>query len=75
MSTGPAGGGLEPTVCSACASTQLTRLPMVLTDGTEVTFVSCHACERREWFTLDEDGLAQSLPIETVLARSAKKPR
>jgi hypothetical protein len=48
---------------------------MVLTDGTEVTFVSCHRCERREWFTLDEEGSTVALPIETVLERSAKKPR
>lgn len=70
-----AGGGPEPEACTACGSTDLTRLAMVLTDGTEVTFVSCHRCERRAWFTLDDEGRSTALPIETVLERSAKKPR
>lgn len=61
--------------CSACGSTNLTRLPMVLTDGTDVTFVSCHMCEKREWWAYAADGSHVSLPIETVLERSAKRPR
>jgi len=45
---------------------------MVLTDGTDVTFVSCQACEQREWLAVAEDGTFASLPISTVLARAAK---
>lgn len=67
--------GPRPDVCSTCGSPELTRLPMVLTDGTDVTFVSCHRCERREWLTLAEDGTWESLPIEAVIQRSARKPR
>jgi hypothetical protein len=53
----------------------LTNVPMVLTDGTGVTFVSCQSCEGREWLTPDGDGGWSSIPIESVLARSAKRPR
>nr|WP_297424728.1 hypothetical protein [uncultured Actinotalea sp.] len=44
---------------------------MVLTDGTDVLFVSCQACERREWFEPAPDGWAP-LPIDSVLRRSTK---
>lgn len=64
----------SPERCTACTSTELTRLPMVLTDGTDVVFVSCHRCERREWLTL-QDGDWDAIPIESVLERSARKPR
>lgn len=70
-----AGGAPSPDRCSACGSTELTRLPMVLTDGTDVTFTSCHRCERRAWLTMDGDGAWQGLPIEDVIERSARKPR
>ncbi|WP_155859474.1 hypothetical protein [Cellulomonas sp. KRMCY2] len=53
----------------------MTRLPVVLTDGTDVIFMSCQRCERREWLTAAEDGVWTSIPIESVLARSARKPR
>lgn len=65
----------SPERCSACGSTDLTRLPMVLTDGTDVTFTSCHRCERRAWLTVDDDGQWSGLPIEAVIERSARKPR
>jgi hypothetical protein len=61
-----------PERCSSCTSAELTRLPMVLTDGTDVLFVSCQVCERREWLTLTDDGWT-SLPIETVLKRSTRR--
>ena len=60
--------------CAHCGSSSLTRLPMVLTDGTDVLFVSCHACEQRQWLT-EEDGVWSALPIESVLARTQKPPR
>ncbi|MCL3862685.1 hypothetical protein [Actinotalea sp. K2] len=53
----------------------MTRLPMVLTDGTAVTFVSCHRCERREWLVPASDSTWEPMPIESVLARSARKAR
>lgn len=62
-----------PATCGACGSEELTRLPMVLTDGTEVTFVNCHACEAREWLHLTDLGEWVSLPIASVLERSAKR--
>jgi hypothetical protein len=63
----------RPEQCSSCSSVDLTALPMVLGDGTPVTFVSCHVCERREWLTAEDDGSWSSIPIESVLARSGKK--
>lgn len=67
-------GGVDgPRACSRCRSEQLTRLPMVLADGTDVTFVSCHVCESREWLAADGDGSWSSIPIESVLARSSRK--
>ncbi len=63
-----------PERCSQCRSSSLTRLPMVLTDGTDVLFLSCHACEQRQWLT-EQDGVWTALPIESVLARTQKPPR
>ena len=60
--------------CGQCGSSSLTRLPMVLTDGTDVLFVSCHACEQRQWLT-EQDGRWTALPIESVLERTQKPPR
>ncbi|WP_263509398.1 hypothetical protein [Actinotalea sp. M2MS4P-6] len=45
---------------------------MVLTDGTDVLFVSCQACENRQWLT-EHDGGWQALPIDTVLQRATRK--
>ncbi|WP_188037393.1 hypothetical protein [Actinotalea sp. JY-7885] len=71
----PGPGVPPPERCSSCSGPDLTRLPLVLTDGTDVTFVSCNRCERREWITLDDTGAWQSLPIDTIIQRSARKPR
>jgi hypothetical protein len=60
-----------PAACAACRADALTRLPMVLTDGTEVVFVSCHRCERREWFQPAVHGW-EPIPIDSVLRRSTK---
>lgn len=67
--TGPVG----PQACSACRSQDLTRLPMVLADGTDVVFLSCRRCERREWFQPGPDGTWSPIPIDSVLARSARR--
>lgn len=61
-----------PARCSACRGGDLTRLPMVLTDGTDVLFVSCRGCERREWFEPAAEGWA-AIPIDSVLRRSTKQ--
>lgn len=57
--------------CATCGATSLTRLSMVLGDGTAVVFVSCHRCERKAWYPADGDGTP--LSREDVLARSGKK--
>lgn len=58
--------------CSSCGSSSLTRLPMVLADGTDVLFVSCQECEQRQWLVEQDDGW-EALPIATVLERSTRK--
>ena len=63
---------VPPERCVSCGSGDLTRLPMVLTDGTDVLFVSCQVCEGREWLT-ESDGQWLSLSIDTVIRRSARK--
>jgi len=65
--------GRTPDSCGACGSEALTRLPMVLTDGTEVTFINCHSCEAREWLVAQPDDTWQTMPIEAVLQRSARR--
>ncbi|GGC11497.1 hypothetical protein [Cellulomonas carbonis] len=67
--TGPVG----PSVCSSCASDDLTRLSMVLADGTDVVFLSCRRCESREWVQPEPDGGWSSIPIDSVIARSARR--
>ena len=62
-----------PAACGSCGSPSLTRLPMVLADGTDVVFVSCHACEAKAWLRTGADGDLTPMPIDTVLERSAKK--
>jgi formate dehydrogenase maturation protein FdhE len=55
--------------CPACGSHRVTALAMTLTDGTPVSFASCHQCEHREW-THEGD----PLQFADVIAR-ATKPR
>lgn len=67
----PAGGHAPGTeTCGACGSQSLTRLHLVLGDGTEVTFVSCHSCEHKGWYPLDGDGTA--LTRDEVVARTSR---
>lgn len=54
--------------CPSCSSERVTSLAMTLTDGTPVTFVSCHDCEHREW--ADATG---ALDFADVLVRTTKK--
>jgi uncharacterized protein (DUF983 family) len=55
--------------CPVCGATRLTRIGLVLTDGSPVDFTSCHHCEHRSWVHEGTD-----LPIDSVLAK-ARKPR
>ncbi|HWC34947.1 MAG TPA: hypothetical protein VG650_08970 [Mycobacteriales bacterium] len=54
--------------CPSCGSERLTALSMTLTDGTPVSFSSCHDCERRVW----SDASGQ-LAFSDVLVRTAKR--
>lgn len=55
--------------CGSCGSRDLTRVPLRLTDGSEVVFVSCHDCESRGW--VDTEGAP--VADEYVHARSGRK--
>jgi hypothetical protein len=35
--------------CASCGSSRITRISMVLTDGSPVDFTSCHDCEHKTW--------------------------
>jgi len=58
------------TQCAACGSTRVTSIGMKLTDGSEVRFTSCHTCEHKSWV---QDGT--SLPLDTVISKTAKKKK
>ena len=54
----PMGAGVPGTAaCLRCGETDLTRIRLALTDGRQVVFVSCPACEQRNWFPLDGSGV------------------
>ena len=61
-----------PTQCPECGGGDLTRVPIVLADGTDVVFVACGGCEIRAWL-VDEDTSWRRIPIEHVLASSARR--
>jgi hypothetical protein len=54
--------------CASCGSDRVTTLAMTLTDGTPVSFRSCHACEQKVWS--DSTG---RLDFADVLKRTAKR--
>lgn len=53
--------------CASCGSERVTSLAMTLTDGTPVSFCSCHDCEQKVWS--DASG---ALDFADVLTRTAK---
>lgn len=57
--------------CGACGSDCVTELRMTLTDGTPVSFTSCHRCEHRTWSEIGGD----DLPVGKVLRKARKLPR
>jgi hypothetical protein len=61
--------------CRACGSESVTRIAMALTDGSPVTFTSCHRCEHRTWVEqgTDHDAVAV-LPVARVLDKTRKVP-
>ena len=73
MPEASADAGRTPNACGSCGAEDLTRLPMVLTDGTDVTFISCNACETREWLVPMPDGTWRTAPIDVVLRRSSRR--
>ena len=56
------GGG-----CRSCGAQRVMRIEMSLTDGTPVSFVSCHTCETKRW---EHEG--RLLPMAEVIARTRK---
>lgn len=54
--------------CPSCGSERLTALAMTLTDGTPVSFCSCHDCEQKSW-----SDAAGRLEFADVLVRTAKR--
>jgi hypothetical protein len=54
--------------CGSCGSERVTSLAMTLTDGTPVSFRSCHDCEHRVW--ADSAG---AMDFADVLVRTAKR--
>ena len=54
--------------CTTCAGTSVTHLQMTLTDGSPVTFVSCHTCETKGWFAAD----GAALGLADVLSSATK---
>jgi hypothetical protein len=66
--TAPAPSGAHVARCGECAGTFLTRLAMTLTDGTPVTFVSCHQCEAKAWVAADGSALA----LDAVLSSATR---
>lgn len=54
--------------CPRCEGSQVTELAMTLTDGSPVTFSSCHRCEHRSW---RQEGV--ELTREAVLDKARKR--
>ncbi len=55
--------------CRHCGSTTLTRVPLTLGSGEDVTFVSCQDCEERVWVTPS----GELLDMAEVLGRADRK--
>lgn len=55
--------------CRACGSDRVMTIGMTLTDGSDVDFTSCRACEHRSWSSRHGDELA----VDSVLDRARKQ--
>jgi hypothetical protein len=60
--------GTTAHACPECGSDRTTVLGMTLTDGSEVTFVSCRDCEAKRWIGADGE-----LAVDDVLDRARKR--
>ena len=61
-------GARDGVHCRACGSERVTTISMNLTDGSPVSFTSCHRCEHRTW----QEQAGAELPVELVLDKSRK---
>ncbi len=61
-------GARDGVCCVACGSERVTRLGMTLTDGTPVSFTSCHRCEHRTWI----DPTGRAIERDRVLDKARK---
>jgi uncharacterized protein with PIN domain len=68
-------GGLRPdptllrsASCPECDGRRVTKISMMLTDGSPVDFVSCHDCEHKHW-----RGADGALALDGVLDRARKR--
>ena len=57
----------EPVACTQCGARDAIQIDMILPDGTEVYFCSCHRCENRWW---DREGEALALDAVLDLVRT-----
>jgi hypothetical protein len=71
----PSAGGMRPdpthwlgVICASCGSSRITRISMVLTDGSPVDFTSCHDCEHKTW-----TGPAGDLALTGVLDKTRRR--
>lgn len=55
--------------CSSCGSSTVIQIDLMLPDGTQVDFYSCHDCENRWW---DREGEPMPLPDVLELARKTR---
>lgn len=62
-------GARDGVHCRACGSERVTTISMNLTDGSPVSFTSCHRCEHRTW---QEQSGGIELPVALVLDKTRK---
>ncbi len=61
-------GARDGAHCRACGSDRVTTISMNLTDGSPVSFTSCHRCEHRTW----QEAAGDVLPVDQVLNKTRK---
>lgn len=57
--------------CGGCSGNQVSDLRIVLTDGTQVAFVTCSNCAHTGWFSADGDRLSLQAVLGRATVRSA----
>ncbi|MFQ5555437.1 MAG: hypothetical protein ACE5GC_08730 [Acidimicrobiia bacterium] len=61
--------GQETLNCASCGGSTVIEIELMLPDGTEVEFYSCHQCETRWW---NRDG--EALELGSVLEMAKRLP-